>query len=408
MNSVTPELLRCCPRRILAWSFLVQAELTTATLESFNVGFIVGDPCGRWTRQRSFRSPRIRTACGPDGRFHPPNSMRYPFLAQTPTNGSHATHNGSRANFDRDVTPSNLIRQRAATGKRLDGTAERWERRSALGELFTATDGKKILVVPKKLSPPAGIDAVLVVPSAVTLGQTDSGFAEVDASQGRWSYPKLELLEEPADDHGWQARRQAARDSWQNRLEFREERRDGQGNVQAHGLRTPQIGALHAILAHWTVTIDPATVVMPTGTGKTETMLASLLSVQPECMLVIVPTDALREQISRKFQSLGAVKPGVLNGPVTAPIVGTLKKRPKSPGEVRAFFHAAMLSSRRWRWLVLVFPKCKMKWRWPRVTWLSMRHIISRRGPGPTSVAISWVNPYCNSPLRRFGVIEST
>ena len=43
----------------------------------------------------------------------------------------------------------------------------------------------------------------------------------------------------------------------------------------AGGLREPQIGALHAVLAHWTTrSTSPATVVMPTGTGKTETMLA--------------------------------------------------------------------------------------------------------------------------------------
>jgi superfamily II DNA or RNA helicase len=35
---------------------------------------------------------------------------------------------------------------------------------------------------------------------------------------------------------------------------------------------------LHAVLAHWTVSHDPATVVMPTGTGKTETMMAILVA----------------------------------------------------------------------------------------------------------------------------------
>ena len=36
------------------------------------------------------------------------------------------------------------------------------------------------------------------------------------------------------------------------------------------GLRLPQIGAIHAIHAHWSVSHEPATIVMPTGTGKTE------------------------------------------------------------------------------------------------------------------------------------------
>ena len=39
------------------------------------------------------------------------------------------------------------------------------------------------------------------------------------------------------------------------------------------GLRLPQYGALAAIQAHWSVCSDAATIVMPTGTGKTETMI---------------------------------------------------------------------------------------------------------------------------------------
>ena len=47
---------------------------------------------------------------------------------------------------------------------------------------------------------------------------------------------------------------------------------------------------------------------MPTGTGKTETMLALLVSERFERLLVIVPTDALRTQIFGKFVSLGVLK----------------------------------------------------------------------------------------------------
>lgn len=42
------------------------------------------------------------------------------------------------------------------------------------------------------------------------------------------------------------------------------------------GLRTPQIGALHSLLAQRTLGHgEPSTVVLPTGTGKTDTMIAS-------------------------------------------------------------------------------------------------------------------------------------
>jgi superfamily II DNA or RNA helicase len=75
------------------------------------------------------------------------------------------------------------------------------------------------------------------------------------------------------------------------------------------GLRAPQFGALHAISAHFSVgkQFDPATVVLPTGTGKTETMLANLIYSQLTRVLVIVPSCALRIQIGKKFVSLGVL-----------------------------------------------------------------------------------------------------
>jgi len=106
-----------------------------------------------------------------------------------------------------------------------------------------------------------------------------------------------------------------------------------------HGLRSPQIGALHAIHAHWIVSEDPATVVMPTGTGKTETMLSVLVSKQCTKVLVIVPTDALRSQIAGKFSSLGILKElGVIPGNHHYPIVGMLKSKPDSIAELDQIF----------------------------------------------------------------------
>src|SRR6476469_9999247 len=71
------------------------------------------------------------------------------------------------------------------------------------------------------------------------------------------------------------------------------------------GLRPPQVGAVYAALAHWTVSPAPATIVMPTGTGKTETMLALLVSQRLERLLVVVPNYALRTQLWEKFLTLG-------------------------------------------------------------------------------------------------------
>lgn len=93
--------------------------------------------------------------------------------------------------------------------------------------------------------------------------------------------------------------------SWINRFDFRTEDEER----ELVGLRTPQIGALHAISAHFAVgtSFEPATVVLPTGTGKTETMLATLVYRRLERALVLVPTDALRSQIAGKLITLGVL-----------------------------------------------------------------------------------------------------
>lgn len=92
------------------------------------------------------------------------------------------------------------------------------------------------------------------------------------------------------------------------------------------GLRPPQLGALHAILAHRSIeTARPITVVMPTGTGKTETMLAAFCYL-PKRTLVIVPSDALRTQIADKFATLGVLpKVGAVTGGFRCPVVLLLK-----------------------------------------------------------------------------------
>ena len=63
----------------------------------------------------------------------------------------------------------------------------------------------------------------------------------------------------------------------------------------------PQIGAIHSIFRHLTNATEIATVVPPTGTGKTETMLSVLVANRCKKLLVVVPSDALRGQLAGKF-----------------------------------------------------------------------------------------------------------
>jgi superfamily II DNA or RNA helicase len=99
---------------------------------------------------------------------------------------------------------------------------------------------------------------------------------------------------------------------------------EGSDDGTTPGLRVPQLGAVHAVLGFWTTgTPEPATVMMPTGTGKTETMVALLAAVRPMRLLVIVPSDALRRQIAEKFETYGLLQTsGVIGAEALRPVVG--------------------------------------------------------------------------------------
>jgi len=83
-------------------------------------------------------------------------------------------------------------------------------------------------------------------------------------------------------------------------------------------LRRAQKGAIYSLMAHWSLSKDVATIVLPTGTGKTETMLVATLVDQSAKTLVVVPTVDLKHQIADKFATWGMLrKLGVI--PKTAP-----------------------------------------------------------------------------------------
>jgi len=99
------------------------------------------------------------------------------------------------------------------------------------------------------------------------------------------------------------------RRSWENALRLTREVPE-----VSLGFRNAQVGAIHAVLAHWSVSHQPCTVVLPTGTGKTETMLGLTVAERAKLVLVIVPTQDLRAQLAGKFKELGILKKiGVLD-----------------------------------------------------------------------------------------------
>jgi superfamily II DNA or RNA helicase len=93
--------------------------------------------------------------------------------------------------------------------------------------------------------------------------------------------------------------------------------------------RKPQLGALAAVLAHWSLEDGmPAVVSMPTGSGKTAVAVALPYLAASHRVLVIVPTKELRRQTVAAFRSKTLLQDiGVLEG-ACVPIVHELVGRP--------------------------------------------------------------------------------
>lgn len=124
------------------------------------------------------------------------------------------------------------------------------------------------------------------------------------------------------------------KESWSGNFNFIRE--DLKKNID--GLRPPQLGALYSILSHTQNQSDKGIVVMPTGTGKTETMISALIANQCDKLLISVPSDALREQVFKKFFTLGLLKDfNIVDASAYNPIVGLITKKFKSEDELQKF-----------------------------------------------------------------------
>jgi superfamily II DNA or RNA helicase len=190
--------------------------------------------------------------------------------------------------------------------------------------LYRLDNGESIVLTErKKLVRPSSVDGVLQ--------------RRLDGSL-RWMSHRLTdgFMADVAKD-GWASVAERISSSWDDRVRFKAERANASGDVisGSKGLRPPQLGALHAIGAHWSLSIQPATIVMPTGTGKTETMLATLAAYIRGPMLVVVPWDLLRGQTARKFSTFGLLrKLGILTEGAINPIVGIITHRPEDVSQL--------------------------------------------------------------------------
>jgi len=224
----------------------------------------------------------------------------------------------------------NPVRQIAVGRSQRDGVLAPFSRGKLKGFVFqpNVADQEVLIVSHEARRLPDGHQRVLratVNPDARAL----------DLSDGTWLRHPLRHVVEGQVDHELQIAE--CLESWIGAFSYVQE--DPQRQIA--GLRNPQLGALHAIKAHWSVTQATATIVMPTGTGKTEVMLSILVSCRCPRLLVVAPTDALRAQLAWKFATLGVLKvPGcaLLSANAKHPVVCMLHHIPNTPDEVDYIF----------------------------------------------------------------------
>lgn len=227
----------------------------------------------------------------------------------------------------------NWIRQLAHKAEDVDAEVVRFVTEGADGFEVTS-DNLPIRVqilrrVP--LRPPALDEAAVLRCATVEIKD-----GVLDASSGTWLQHSLLPL---ASWHPSAANAKAAIASWQGAFRYVA----AQNSTDVIGLRPPQAGALHAVHAHWSVSDEVASVVLPTGTGKTETMLGVLTSAGCERVIVVVPTEALRAQIANKFLTLGLLKASgstILPESAHYPVVGVLEHHIDALDVLATFFEA--------------------------------------------------------------------
>lgn len=106
----------------------------------------------------------------------------------------------------------------------------------------------------------------------------------------------------------------------------------------ANRLFKHQIGAIHAIGAHLATDNSAASLILPTGTGKTEIMLGAFMAYSLSPLLVVVPNKALRAQTAKKFEKLGLLrKLGHLSESLIQPVVGVLTQRIRDENDLQIF-----------------------------------------------------------------------
>lgn len=102
--------------------------------------------------------------------------------------------------------------------------------------------------------------------------------------------------------------------------------------LKGEKLRQAQIGSVYSLLGHWSLSSAVSSIILPTGTGKTETMLVASIAAEAERTLVIVPGIDLKNQTAEKFYTWGILrKLGVISYATPNPKVLVLNSTISDP-----------------------------------------------------------------------------
>jgi superfamily II DNA or RNA helicase len=94
------------------------------------------------------------------------------------------------------------------------------------------------------------------------------------------------------------------------------------------GMRPQQLGAMHAIAAHFTRHTTPAIITMPTGSGKTAVISATPFLLRADRVLILTPSRMVREQITEEFRGLLDLRRlGVIDSRIPTPAVYSVSNK---------------------------------------------------------------------------------
>ncbi len=115
-----------------------------------------------------------------------------------------------------------------------------------------------------------------------------------------------------------------------------------------NSLRNSQLGAIHSILAYFTLLPSkPGIITMPTGTGKTSVLIMATFLLEAQRVLVLTPSVFVRSQIAKEFETLKTLKKiNVIKSFNKYPKVKQIVTEPKLASDLKDIYnHDAIIST---------------------------------------------------------------